>query len=155
VINLLRNIRHERDSLTKGSLARAVNSTVPGIMQPWASARGTKRALTLPEIGTKIQKCLKNRSQQLKFDYYILFLQWQFICRYDTHTAQKPGSLFWCHALMTLKFTHVRSFACRGRLRNLQADCSTVGFLRNNNLATNLQRFASSYGDRRFAACDC
>ena len=28
---------------------------------------------------------------------------------------------------MGLQFTHVRSFACRGRLRNLLADCSTVG----------------------------
>jgi len=32
-----------------------------------------------------------------------------YICRYDT--AEEPGSLFWCHAMM--QFTHVRSFACR------------------------------------------
>jgi len=39
----------------------------------------------------------------------------------STHTAQEPGSLFLCHAVMSLQFTHVCSFACRGR-----ADCSTV-----------------------------
>jgi len=54
-------------------------------------------------------------------------MQWQFICRYDTDTAQEPGSLFWCHAMMSLQFAHVRSFACRGRLQNLLADCSTIG----------------------------
>jgi len=28
---------------------------------------------------------------------------------------------------MNLQFTHVASFACRGGLRKLRADCSTVG----------------------------
>jgi len=42
-------------------------------------------------------------------------LQEHFICRYDTHKAQEPGSLFWCHAVLILQFTHVRSFACRHR----------------------------------------
>jgi len=43
------------------------------------------------------------------------------------HTLHKESaSLFWCHAVMKLQFTHVRSFACRGRLRNLRADCFTV-----------------------------
>ena len=32
-----------------------------------------------------------------------------------------------CYAVMSLHFTHVCSSACRGRLRNLLADCSTVG----------------------------
>jgi len=27
-------------------------------------------------------------------------LAWQFIYRYDTHTAREPGSLFWCSAVM-------------------------------------------------------
>jgi len=31
------------------------------------------------------------------------------------HTAQEPGSLFWCHAVMSLQFTHVRYFTCSGR----------------------------------------
>jgi len=44
-----------------------------------------------------------------------------------TLAAQEPGSLIWCYAVMRLQFTHVCSFACRGRLRNLRADCSTVG----------------------------
>jgi len=34
--------------------------------------------------------------------------------------------LFWCHAVMGLHFTHVRSFACRDRLPNVRADCFTV-----------------------------
>jgi len=55
------------------------------------------------------------------------FLQWQFICRYDTYTTHEPRSLFWCHAVMHLHFTHVHYFACRSRLRNLLTDCSTVG----------------------------
>jgi len=39
---------------------------------------------------------------------------------------------------------YVRSFACKGRIRNLGADCSTIGLsFRNNNMATNLQRFIS------------
>jgi len=46
---------------------------------------------------------------------------------YDTHTAQESGSRFWCHAVMSLQFTHVRSVPCRGRLRNLLADCSILG----------------------------
>jgi len=50
------------------------------------------------------------------------------ICRYVTHTAQKPGSLFWCHAVMSLRLAHVRSFACTGWLEHLRADCSVVGF---------------------------
>jgi len=28
---------------------------------------------------------------------------------------------------MSLQFTHVLTFSCRGRLRNLRADCSIVG----------------------------
>jgi len=36
-----------------------------------------------------------------------------------TLTAQESDSLFWFHALISLQFTHVRSVACRGRMRNL------------------------------------
>jgi len=49
---------------------------------------------------------------------------------------------------MRLQFTHVHSFACRCRLRNLLADCS---LLRNNNTAINLQTFTLSHGNRRFS----
>jgi len=28
-------------------------------------------------------------------------LHWQFIYRYDTHTAQESGSLFWLHAVVS------------------------------------------------------
>jgi len=47
-------------------------------------------------------------------------------CRYKTHTSQEPGSLFCCDAVMSLQFAHVRYFTCKGRLRSLRADCSTV-----------------------------
>jgi len=73
---------------------------------------------------------------------------------YHINTAKEPGSLIWCYAVMSLQFTHISSFACRCRLRNLLADCSTVD-LYSNNMAKNLQIFTSSYGSRRFAACDC
>jgi len=54
-------------------------------------------------------------------------LQWQFIFRYDTHCT---SSLIWYHAVMScLRFTHIRSFACRGRLRNVGTDCSTNSFI--------------------------
>jgi len=43
------------------------------------------------------------------------FLQQQFICRYKAHAAQEPGPLFWCHAVLSLQFTHVHSFACKHR----------------------------------------
>jgi len=39
-------------------------------------------------------------------------LHCQFICQYDTHSAQEPGSLPWCCAVMSLQFTHVCCFAC-------------------------------------------
>jgi len=42
----------------------------------------------------------------------------------DLHCSQEPGSQFWCHAMMRLQFAHVRSFACRGRLRNFLMQCS-------------------------------
>jgi len=54
-------------------------------------------------------------------------LHWDFICRYDTRTAQEPGSLYRCHAVMSLQFTRVRSFSCRGSLWNWQADYFIVG----------------------------
>jgi len=43
------------------------------------------------------------------------------------HTALKPGSLFWFHAVMSLQFTDVRSFSCKDWLGNQQADCIIVG----------------------------
>jgi len=34
--------------------------------------------------------------------------------------TQAPGSQLWRRAVISLQFTHVRSFACRGKLRNLR-----------------------------------
>jgi len=45
------------------------------------------------------------------FRQLIKFLQCLCVFRYDTHTARQPGSLFWCHAVVSLLFTRVHSFA--------------------------------------------
>jgi len=37
-----------------------------------------------------------------------------FICRYDSHTARGTDSLFWCYAVMSLLFTHVRWCSAAG-----------------------------------------
>jgi len=46
---------------------------------------------------------------------------------YETHTAQEPSSQLQCHAVMSLQFTHVTFFTCRGGLWKSRADCSNVG----------------------------
>ena len=76
-----------------------------------------------------------------------------FFCPYNTHTAQEPGSLFWCHAVISLLTVHYICYiACRGRLRDTGADNSKIGFYC---VAVPWQqRFTSSYGSTRFAACD-
>jgi len=48
-------------------------------------------------------------------------------CRYETHTTQESDSQLLCHAVMSLQFTHVPSFACKGELRKSRANCFTVG----------------------------
>jgi len=57
---------------------------------------------------------------------------------------------------MSLQFAHVRCFACLQRHVAKRACrlfyCWTL--LRNNNMATNLDVFASSYGRRHFSACE-
>ena len=44
------------------------------------------------------------------------------------HTAEEPGSLFRGHEVLSLQFTHVYPFACRGRLRNVRTDFCTIVF---------------------------
>jgi len=63
-----------------------------------------------------------------------------------THTTQDPGSLSWGHAVMSLQ-RQVAKLASGFFYR--------WSFLRNNNMAANLQRFTSSKSRRRFVACDC
>jgi len=51
---------------------------------------------------------------------------------------------------------HSRSLLfLKRRLRKLRGLFYSWSLLRNNNTATNLQKFTSSYGSRRFVACDC
>ena len=84
-------------------------------------------------------------------------LRLYFFCRYDINTAQEPGSLFSCQAMVTLQFAHVRFYACGVQK---QVEKLANGFFycwslwRNNNTAINPQKFTSSYGSRRFSVCD-
>jgi len=57
-------------------------------VKPWASAGGTGICPSL-QIETKNKHFLENLTSA-------------FICRYGIHTAQEPGSLFWCHAVVSL-----------------------------------------------------
>ena len=104
------------------------------------SSRGGAAASPSHTPMLKTEFFSKTWCQQLNSDSLIYFLPWQFISRYDTHTAQNPGSLFWWHAVVSLQFTNVCSFSCMGRLPNLRADCFIVGLycVTNNNMATNL-----------------
>ena len=125
----------------------------------WASAGAGKTGISPLEIGVKNHKFLESLNEQLISDYFILVLQRQFVFVYGTRNVQVPVSQFGCHAVMSLQFTHVHIFACRGRLRRLRVDCYEAcncwSLLRNNNIAPNLNRFASGYCSRRVAVCDC
>ena len=58
--------------------------------------RGGKTGIWPPlEIGTKKQKFLENLKSSVQFRLVGLILAMTVFCRYDTHTAQEPGSLFW------------------------------------------------------------
>jgi len=41
----------------------------------------------------------------------IKLLQYHCIFRYDTHAAQQPSSLLWGHAVVSLQFPRIHSFA--------------------------------------------
>jgi len=63
------------------------------------------------------------------------------------HQVRSPG-VWWGGAQFT-------PFACRGKKGKLASVLLySWSLLRNNNMAINLQMFTSSYGNRRFAACD-
>jgi len=110
--------------------------------------QGGKMGLCPPlETGTKKQKFVENLVSSLIPIDSLNSWKWRIICQYDTRSALEPGSLFWCHAVMSLQFTHVHFFACRGRLPKLAIGlfCCWV-LLRNNHMAANLQTFNSSFG---------
>jgi len=75
---------------------------------------GQNRHFTLPG------NCEYEPKYSRKLDVWFYLSRWH-------QFPQQPGSLFWCHTMVTLHFTHVRSFACRGKLPNLRADFFTVG----------------------------
>ena len=51
------------------------------------------------------------------------WLNW--LCPRARETLGTP--LFCCHVMVRLQFTHILSFACRGSLWNVRANCFTVG----------------------------
>jgi len=79
------------------------------------------------EMGLRIEFFIKpDVSSSIPINVFISYHESIFTA-ITLNTAQDPGSLFWCQAMMSLQFTHVRSFVCGGRLQKLRADCSTVG----------------------------
>jgi len=74
-----------------------------------------------PEIKSKNQKYVEILKSAAYFpNNWFNSCHDSFICRYDAHTAQEPGSQLRCRAVMSLQFTHVPSFACRGRYKNCE-----------------------------------
>jgi len=67
----------------------------------------------------------------------------------------RTSSLFWCYAIMRLQFAHVRLLWLQRQVAKLSSGLFCCwSLLRNSTMAMNLQTITSSYGSRRFAACD-
>jgi len=110
----------------------------------------------LGKLGRKNKNSRKPEGSSLIPNKLIYLLQWQFIFRYDTDTAQEPGSLFWCHAVTTheLAFHSCPLLCLQRHVAKLASSLFYCwALLRNNTVATNLHVFTSSYGSRRSAAC--
>ena len=58
------------------------------------------------------------------------------------------------HAMMRLQFAHVRFCACRGKLRNLLADCSAVGLCCVTIVRQLTLKHSPHVGQQAFSACD-
>jgi len=63
------------------------------------------------EIETKHQDFLENMKLVAQFQSIDYIFAMPLYFPYDTHTAQQPSSLFWCHAVISLQFTRVHSQA--------------------------------------------
>jgi len=55
---------------------------------------------------------------------------------------------------MSLQFTHIHSLPAEASCETRERIVLLWPLLRNNSMATNLRRCTSSYGGRRFAACN-
>jgi len=54
-------------------------------------------------------------------------LQWQFIYRYDFHSAHESGSLFWYHAVMSFQFTESAPLPAKAGCETCERIvCSTI-----------------------------
>ena len=117
----------------------------------WASA-GVGQNGHLPpwKLGVRTKNLQKTWSQQVNSDLIDLILAmtvhlpvWHSHC-----TRARFTVLVLCDS--ELAFAHVRLFTCRGGCERIVVIWS---LLRNNNMATNLQKLPLTYGNRRFFAC--
>jgi len=91
---------------------------------------GVKTDICPPwKLGLRASYFWKNLKPASSFRLIDLIPAMTIFCRYETHTAQSQVHSL-CHAVMSLQFTHVPSFACRGVLRKSRVGCSTVGLYR-------------------------
>jgi len=77
-----------------------------------------------------------------------------FFCQYKTHTSQESGSQLQCHCSDELA-VHSYPLLCLHRrvVKVASGLFYCWSLLRNNFIATNLQRFTLYYGSKRFATC--
>ena len=116
--------------------------------ETWAAAGG-ERAFAPLEIGTKNQNFIENLTSAAQFRLIDLIISMTvYLPFFSAHIALDPGSLFWCHAVMSLQVAYLSA----------EAGCETASgllycwsLLWNNDMATNLLMFTSSYDSRRFA----
>jgi len=120
------------------------------LQMAWASA-GVKTGIS-PPGNWDSEPNIFSKSQVSS----LIPINWLHFCNnsyFPVWHSHCPRTRFTVLMSCRLQFTHVRSFACKERLRNLRADCSTVILCCVT--ITWPQRFASNYDSRRFAACDC
>ena len=98
------------------------------------------------EIGPKNQNFLENMKSAAQFRLFDLILAMTVSLPVRRAHCTRASSRSWCHAVVILQFTCVRSFAWS----NLGADSSGVGLH-----CVTTTWFTSSCNSRRFAACCC
>ena len=122
-------------------------------LETWASAGGKTGICPPLEIGTKNQKFLEHLKLAAKFRLlHFIVAMTVYLPAWHRHCTRAWFTVLpWCQTVMRLQFAHVQSFVCRGRLRILLVNCSTVGlYCVTINTEINLQTFTSRCGNRRF-----
>ena len=127
-----------------------VKSSFSRSLYPWACAGGEKRAFSSLEFGTKNQKFL---DLKLAAKFQLIHLIVAKTVYLPVCTRARLAVLVSCNDEITVRscqFLHLQMQVAK--LENGLFYCWSL--LRNNNAAINLQTFTSSYGSRRFSACD-